>query len=197
MEINVINKVRDLFGEVYVGGSYAVDTILGNDINPKSDIDFYIKNRFITREMLKAVIEDVLFKGQRVEFTCDPLGNPGYYKMPNIRKRISVEVWPVGKSGMFGQIYKTKRYDFMFIEDLDTAYLLKNQASTATQCCLKLDFSHKGYTQHKTDYFTKAHGYKLIHLNIHDSWCTVAHKEKLHRKYENYEIVEYSTPRIK
>jgi len=190
----ILNRVRDLFGEVYVGGSYAVNTILNRPILPESDIDFYIKNRSITRYMLKDIIEKVLFKGLCVRWDCKPEGDHLYYKMPGIHKKVSCTVYE-GASMLFSQ--KTARtFDFMLVENLDAEYLLREQASTATMCCLALNFSFKGYGEFSALEFKTCHREKVIYANTHEDWCTNKHLEKLHNRYPDYIIKAYSSPRL-
>lgn len=188
---DVFTKVRDVFGEVYVGGSFAVKTLTNLPIQP-SDIDFYIPYRFITRYMMKDIIENVIFRDYIINWTCLPQGNIEYYKMPGMRRRVSCEIYI---PNLYGKAYM--KFDFMLVENLTAEYLLKNQASTATECCLCLDFSDKGYHTRVSHAFKYTHNNKELILNTHPDWCTSLHAQKIRERFYNYKITEVYEARPK
>jgi len=151
----VFDRVRDCFSNVYVGGSYGRKLWCeSKDIEPypgddPMDIDFFILGNTMTREVVKHLIETFIFKEDAVAYMSNEFpgeeglpGNPSYYRMPFIRKRITVEVMT--------DRYESDclRYDFVFLEptaaDLETLSMFNS--SWFSQFFAKLDFSYPGYS---------------------------------------------------
>ncbi len=172
---DVMNKIRDLYplGDVCVGGSSARNYILKNGLLSR-DVDIYMAIG-VTRYMFEEILHNIVFKGVPIAIDT-PRGDPKYYKMPHMRRLVTVS-FPLGN---------LPDLDFIFLNpsvvtDV-SGYLMKNQASTISQCCLKTDYTLKGFTKVTSNDFDKAFRKEIpAYLNNHPSVCTPEQADKVVR----------------
>lgn len=178
MEIN--KRVEKLYGffpdQMCIGGSWAWTTAWKSRAfkAPKpSDIDIFISGR-LTREALLGIIE--LCFGE-ITMLSPRDGHHKQYRMPGLRKRIS-----------FRCLEDDTKYDVMVIDPCAlpdgslSDYLLKYQASSMSEVCLKLGFgidSRAKYIVLRSDNFNSIDTSKVIKLNTHPDVCTEEHRKKV------------------
>lgn len=176
---NVLEKLRDLFpaSSIAVGGSYARSKILKQDASECGDVDIYL-NVSISRYMFKDILETVIFKDHEFAYTSmEPMGDLTRYKMPYLRKRISISFLDDTLPDL----------DFIFLsypEVVDVgAYLLKFQASTISECYLKISYAATEWETEVSVAFKHAvvDRKKLVRLNIHPDVCTEEQAKKVKR----------------
>ena len=195
----MLGRLRDLFptGQLHIGGSTARSIIMKKKPNVSSDIDIYL-NVSICRYSFIDILKYVVFRDYDVELTtehCEPgeaPGDAGYYKMPNMRRRISISL----------QHSEMPDFDFIFVDTPNVKqWLLENQASTISECALELGYGQGTdlrLVPKKSSSFDRAIlGLGPVVIDIHPDRCTQAQ----HRKVQGYciahrlRLVEKSTPR--
>jgi len=184
---NSLKTLVDIFptSSIALGGSYArriiVGALKGVVVN---DIDVYL-NASICRYAFVEILKHVVFKGIKIDLPTekgDTPGDPGYYKMPHMRRRIQVD-FPNGE-------YPS--HDFIFLDPTNVPdvsnFLLNHQASTVSECAIKIDMvgRPKAVTSHAFDkVFTR--GTSAL-LNTHADGCTEAQAAKVRNLCKNNRI---------
>lgn len=183
--ITLLKQLSDIFPKdsIAIGGSsarnfYIARTASSNPrfVEPSKDIDIYL-NVSIARYMFRNILTDIIFKGYKVQFqneAGDTPGDPGYYKMPHMRRRITCDVRGHGS------------FDFIFLDPLHVdnvpRFLMEHQASTISETCLVL--SNMGPQRELkalfTDHFESVIiGKSPVTLNVHNAVCTAAQARKV------------------
>lgn len=169
--LKIAARFNDIFpkAQLTLGGSAALEIQSpGRCVKPR-DIDFYLKLE-ITRVGFREVLETIIFKDEDIMFEdkeYDRVPEHARYLMPCISRRIKVVR------------FEGPDIDFIFTKSMHTVpqWLLKNQASTLTELCYKMDTYNDPFKHvvSSDEFKLVMGGYKGVILQIDPKVCSSDH----------------------